>query len=92
MSRSGCKTCPVVRCDTVTYRGSRCKQLRNVHGLGDPKTNADAIREMTDEQLCEFIHRASTGICIIKTTPECYECRKCIMEWLLEPTGKGAKV
>lgn len=88
MSRSGCKTCPVVTCDGVCYRGARCKALRAEHGLGDPKTNADAIREMTDEQLCEFIHRASDIPCHEKLTPECYECRKCIMDWLLEPVDR----
>lgn len=90
MSRSGCRTCPVVQCDTVTYRGSRCKALRGELGLGDPMTNADAIREMTDEQLCEFIHRASDIPCHEKMTPECYECRKCIMAWLQAPVTKEA--
>lgn len=75
MSRSGCKTCPVVRCDTVTYRGSRCKELRAVHGLGDPKTNADAIREMTDEQLCEaLLHLPG--------------CKSGMKAWLQAPAGK----
>lgn len=75
MSRSGCKTCPVVQCDTVTYRGSRCKELRSVHGLGDPKTNADAIREMTDEQLCEALLHIPG-------------CKSGIKAWLQAPAGK----
>lgn len=36
----GCKTCPVRengRCDTMTYRGSRCSELRDVVGLDDPE-------------------------------------------------------
>lgn len=75
MSRSGCKTCPVVQCDTVTYRGSRCKELRTVHGLGDPKTNADAIREMTDEQLCEALLYLPG-------------CKSGMKAWLQAPAGK----
>ena len=75
MSRSGCKTCPVVQCDTVTYRGSRCKELRTVHGLGDPKTNADAIREMTDEQLCEALLHLP-------------RCKSGMKAWLQAPAGK----
>lgn len=77
MSRSGCKTCPVVQCDTVTYRGSRCKELRTVHGLGDPKTNADALREMTDEQLCDaLLHLPG--------------CKSGLMAWLQAPVAKEA--
>lgn len=37
---SGCKTCPVResgRCDTMTYRGSRCAELRDAVGLDDPE-------------------------------------------------------
>ncbi len=76
MSRSGCKTCPVVQCDTVTYCGSRCMALRAVHGLGDPKTNADAIREMTDEQLCEaLLHLPG--------------CKSGMKAWLQAPAGTG---
>ena len=35
----GCKTCPVREhghCDTATYRGSRCAELRDEIGLDDP--------------------------------------------------------
>ena len=50
MNESGCKTCPVRECDAV-YRSSRCATYRDKHGLGDPKTNADRIRYMSDERL-----------------------------------------
>lgn len=36
----GCKTCPVREhghCDTATYRGSRCAELRDEIGLDDPE-------------------------------------------------------
>lgn len=46
---SGCKTCPVNPCQTLTYRGSTCAAQRAAHGLGDPKTNADRIRDMLDK-------------------------------------------
>ena len=75
MSRSGCKTCPVVRCDAVVYRGNICKALRAEHGLGDPMTNADALREMTDEQLCEaLLHLPG--------------CKSGMKAWLQAPAGK----
>ena len=37
----GCKACPVREfgyCDTITYRGSRCAELRDKIGLDDPET------------------------------------------------------
>ena len=36
-----CKACPVREfghCDTITYRGSRCAELRDEIGLDDPET------------------------------------------------------
>ena len=55
MNGSGCKNCPVSPCHTLYYRGSYCCEQRAKHGLGDPMTNADRIRSMTDEELAEFI-------------------------------------
>lgn len=54
MTGHGCKTCPVRPCDAV-YRGSRCAVYRDRLGLGDPKTEVDKIREMSDEELEELI-------------------------------------
>ena len=53
MNGSGCKTCPVKPCGTMNYRGSTCAAQRAKYGLGDPKTNADKIRGMSDEELAE---------------------------------------
>ena len=55
MNESGCNTCPVVKCD-ATYRGSRCAAYRDKHGLGDPKTIADQIRYMSDDELAEAFY------------------------------------
>jgi hypothetical protein len=54
MNESGCKNCPVAPCD-AQYRGSRCAALRSKHNLGDPKTNADRIRAMSNEELASWI-------------------------------------
>lgn len=53
MNGSGCKNCPVKPCETMNYRGSACAAQRAKFGLGDPKTNADRIREMSDEELAK---------------------------------------
>ena len=55
MNGSGCKRCPVNPCETMNYRGSACAAQRAKFGLGDPMTNADWIRAMTDKELAEFI-------------------------------------
>ena len=51
MVGSGCYNCPVNPCGTITYRGSHCSIHRARLGLGDPKTHADDIRSMSDEEL-----------------------------------------
>lgn len=55
MNGSGCKNCPVKPCETMNYRGSTCSAQRARLGLGDPMTNADRIRAMTDEELAHFL-------------------------------------
>lgn len=47
-----------------------------------PKSNADHIRQMTDEELAEFLRNFDMCIvCQVKCTKE-YPCNKGIMEWL----------
>ena len=55
MNGSGCKNCPVKPCHTLYYRGSYCAEQRAKHGLGDPQTNADRIRAMTDDELAMWM-------------------------------------
>ena len=55
MNGSGCKNCPVNHCETMNYRGSTCAAQRAKFGLGDPQTNADRIRAMSDEELAEWM-------------------------------------
>ena len=50
MNGSGCKNCPVNPCETMNYRGSTCAAQRAKLGLGDPQTNADRFRAMSDEE------------------------------------------
>ena len=79
---SGCINCPVKPCNTVYYRGSTCAAQRARLGLGDPMTNADRIRAMSDEELADFI-----------TNCGCYDhardcrasCKDCTMDWLKQP-------
>ena len=62
----GCKNCPAYAKCTVTYRGSACAALRSTYGIDtDPEiiTNADRIRDMSDEELAEFLKRVHVDPC-----------------------------
>lgn len=95
MNGSGCKNCPVQMCVTLTYRGSMCASQRAKLGLGDPATNADRIREMSDEELylwakkqigCGFDFFPCGVVCEGKC--ESYsdeDCKAKIMNWLQQP-------
>lgn len=87
MAGSGCHDCPVRDCDTLMYRGSRCAALRNAAGLGDPMTNAERIRQMSDDELCHLLLAFELDeVCI--TGRDCTastHCSQCIMDWLREP-------
>lgn len=53
--------CPVNGCN-AEYRGSTCSARRAKSGIyKDPKTNADGIREMEDEQLAHFLRALVEG-------------------------------
>ena len=85
MRGSGCKTCPVQPCETMQYRGSTCAAQRANLGLGDPKTIADEIRSMGDEEMAIaageevaklLFHLLDTqGMCFNRTEQECVRVR-----------------
>lgn len=57
-----------------------------------PKTNADRIRAMTDEELAELLHEITEPVCP-PMQPHKYcrsgECKKCWLEWLQEEADDG---
>lgn len=87
MIGSGCKNCPVKPCYTLHYRGSYCAEQRAKHGLGGPRTNADKIRAMTDEELAsEMFIGMECGAC--PCADKCgngSHCKDTILEWLQQP-------
>lgn len=81
----GCKNCPAYAKCTVTYRGSACSALRSTYGIDtDPEiiTNADRIRDMSDEELAKAMDMLCPPVtnCI-----DGGECVKCWIEWLRKP-------
>ena len=89
MNGSGCKTCPVEKCETLEYRGSTCAAQRAKFGLGDPMTNADCIRTMSDKELAVLIYNIydDEEDCakIIETTRIYAYTLQDIEEWLKQP-------
>ena len=88
MNGSGCKNCPVNPCHTLYYRGSYCCEQRAKHGLGDPMTNADRIRAMTDSELCEFFDDFMICSVCAYNGGDCSKCKNGIFEWLQQPAEK----
>ena len=93
MNGSGCKNCPVNPCETMNYRGSTCAAQRAKFGLGDPQTNADCIRAMSDEKMAEFIcNRISS--CSSEDCPGAELCvardgkANGLKKWLQQPAGE----
>ena len=92
MNGSGCKNCPVNPCETTNYRGSTCAAQRAKFGLGDPQTNADRIRAMSDEELCEFLSQYSFFEMCDEGCDACSykgDCDKRLLEWLKKPLEEG---
>lgn len=96
MNGSGCKACPVERCQTLTYRGSTCSAQRARYGLGDPQTNLDIIRAMDAEGLAKFLlyvdsQNFTVDICDEKYCigAECSKnCTQAVVNWLMA-TAEG---
>lgn len=78
------KNCPAYAKCLAPYRGSRCAATRATYGLGDPKTNADCIRVMTDEELARYYAKRIVRCygCEAVTEDDCYECQ---LGWLKSP-------
>ena len=97
MNRSGCNNCPVKPCETL-YRGSICLSRRHKLGLGDPMTNADCIRAMSDEEIADWVSENGAIInpCDIICGGDCRAiatiekssielCKEIVMKWLQQP-------
>lgn len=64
--------------------GDWCSTWREaVQDALQPKTNADRIRGMSDEELCEFLMH--DAVCDQNMTPDCVDCESCVLGWLSQP-------
>ena len=93
------KNCPAYAKCLAPYRGSRCAATRAKYGLGDPLTNADRFRAMTDEKMaekigesidcevCKTMHHSESGECPCRPHQACVDFW---LEWLRqEATNDG---
>lgn len=101
---SGCVNCPVKPCQTMKYRGSTCVAQRDRYGLGDPKTIADMIRDMSDQELCDaffqLIYAAEPAAWFCNNSKECGDlmdaekdipdemCKACLLAKLRQPAAE----
>lgn len=85
MTKCTGKRCPM----QVGYKVDECNH-KDCPYRTEPITNADRIREMSDEELAEFIDRCEMGdIDYAKTFCDLcngqYECDQCRLDWLKQP-------
>lgn len=87
---SGCEICPVHYCD-ADYRGSRCAALRDAHGLGDPLTQGDMLRTMSDSELAALCKEVTCppNMCGFVCTRGPQHCEQCWLEFLRSPAEQG---
>ena len=86
MNGSGCKNCPVNTCETMNYRGSICAAQRANFGLGDPQTNADHIRAMSDEELATDLLDMFEEIC-----EDGVPSKEWMLDWLKQPAKEDVE-
>ena len=88
MNGCGCKNCPVKPFETMNYRGSACAAQRAKFGLGDPMTNTDRIRAMTDDELNDLfreIYNAGIEDAVAYEWGQRTNSFEWTMEWLQQP-------
>lgn len=92
--------CPAKPCGTMNYRGSTCSAQRAKYGLGDPMTNADRFRSLSDEDLADIIYELNMEGTYCQNRKECEKllnndgitddmCKKCLLEYLRKPVEEA---
>lgn len=82
------KNCPAYAKCLAPYRGSRCKATRATYDLGDPITNADRIRAMTDEELAHVLSHEQDDGCPVRGLRCQSSCKKCWLDWLKQEVSE----
>lgn len=71
-----CERCADIACFEFSTKITECQDFV-------PKTNADRIRSMSDEELAKFLMRPTRFIPKWKCYATCkHACEECVLEWL----------
>lgn len=89
---TGCNKCKYDSKESNEFPCVECSHNRVVDYY-EPKTNADRIRNMSDEELADIMFES----CVEKMgLEECrysdggiHECKKCVLEWLQAEVKEG---
>ena len=74
--------------DEYEYKGKTIREWAD--RIAKPKTNADRIRTMTDEELAQmFWEKASCELCKLKKQYCSDDCKGTWLEWLKEEANDG---
>lgn len=79
--------------DEFEYNGKTIREWAD--SLTHPKTNADRIRAMSDEDLAKYFANAASHECIPKlfgncpNVGECVTCDECWLDWVKREADNG---
>jgi hypothetical protein len=89
---TGCNKCKYDSKESNEFPCVECSHNRVVDYY-EPKTNADAIRNMTDEELADILFDDCTDKMGLEecrySDDESHECKKCVLEWLQAEVKEG---
>lgn len=87
-NRSQCPHASYCETFSVYADEDECIKLK-LNVVNKPKTNADSIRAMSDEELAELVAKyVYCGLCPLKHRCIPGECKKVVMKWLKQPAGQ----
>ena len=89
---TGCNNCKHTNVDARDYPCNECKNAIITFDHYKPMTNADRIRNMSDEELAELIHTNNFICAEMQENTKCQiECKKCLLQWLQAEVKEGGE-
>ena len=91
VNRNSFGYCKTTVCINEHYRHEEWASTSNrtERAVVNPKTNADKIRAMTDEELAEWMRDIMSGWCPKRTSLCDGNCKKCTLDWLRQEESDG---
>ena len=73
--------------DEFMYKGKTIREWADL--IANPKTNADRIRAMSDEELAEFLNNQNFCARNFDCEKGMRPCRECNLDWLRQEAEEG---